>query len=99
MITIPKAACFSLLLIFLFVCTSSGQSRHNSRGNETDGAVLTVTSSHGDKKGDPIKIENLNLYENGIEQKIKNFSFDPSPSKIVILVDNSQTLATPTDEM
>jgi Ca-activated chloride channel family protein len=34
----------------------------------------------------------LYLYENGIEQKIKNFSYDPSPSRIVLLVDNSQTL-------
>src|SRR5437868_6576480 len=29
---------------------------------------------------------------NGIKQKIKNFSYDASPSKIVLLVDNSQTL-------
>ena len=47
-----------------------------------------------DKKTGPIKIEDLYLYENGTEQKIKNLVFDPSPSKIVILVDNSQTLPT-----
>jgi Ca-activated chloride channel family protein len=40
----------------------------------------------------PIRLENLYLYENGIEQKIKNFSYDPSPAKILILVDNSQTI-------
>ncbi len=41
---------------------------------------------------EPIKPENLFLYENGVEQKIKNFSFDPSPARIVLLVDNSATV-------
>lgn len=70
------------------------QSRHNTKGVDFDGAVVTVTAFRDDKKSDPIRVENLFLYENGIEQKIKNFSFDPSPAKIVILVDNSQTLPT-----
>jgi len=64
-----------------------------------EGTILTVTASRDDKKTDPIKIENLFLYENGIEQKIKNFSLDPSPSKIVILIDNSQTLPTSIENM
>ena len=68
------------------------QSRHSARGDNTEGTILAVTASRDNKKTDPIRVENLNLYENGIEQKIKNFSYDPSPSKIVILVDNSQTL-------
>ena len=72
---------------------ASAQSRHADKGvANIEGTILTVTASRDDKKTDPIKVENLNLYENGIEQKIKNFSYDPSPSKILILVDNSQTL-------
>jgi len=58
-----------------------------------------VTAWRTDDKKDPIKIENLFLYENGVEHKIKNFSYDPSPSKIAILVDNSQTLPTDVEKL
>ena len=75
------------------------QSRGNARGLDTEGTILTVTAFREDKKTDPIKIENLFLYENGVEQKIKNFVIDPSPSKIVILVDNSQTLQTSVEKL
>ena len=70
-----------------------GQSRHSARGGDLEGTLLSVTASRTDGKTDPIRIEDLALYENGFEQKIKNFSLDPSPSRIVLLVDNSQTLA------
>ncbi len=84
----------SLIVLAVSALGAYGQSRHNTKGVDFDGAVVTVTASREDKKADPIRIENLFLYENGIEQKIKNFAFDPSPAKIVILVDNSQTLPT-----
>ena len=84
---------------FAIVCTLflagvvTAQSRRNAKGDAaTAGTVLSVVASRQDKKTDIIRPENLNLYENGIEQKIKNFSYDPSPSKIVILIDNSETL-------
>ena len=92
-------AFFSIILTFVFALFVTAQSRRNTRGNDTDGTILTVTASREDKKTDPIKIENLFLYENGVEQKIKNFSVDPSPAKIVILVDNSQTLPTSVEKM
>lgn len=76
-----------------------GQSRRSAKGDSAEGTVLTVTASREDKKTEPIKLADLSLYENGIEQKIKNFSVDPSPSKLVILVDNSQTLPTSVEKM
>lgn len=94
------AATTVLTLIFCTLIAATlaiGQSRHSARGNDVEGSVVTVTASREDKKTDPIKIESLFLYENGIEQKIKNFTFDPSPSRIVILVDNSQTLPAPVE--
>ena len=75
------------------------QSRHSAKTIDSDETVLNVTALRTDKKTDPIKVENLFLYENGIEQKIKNFSYDPSPARIVILVDNSQTLPTDIEKM
>ncbi len=69
-----------------------GQSRHSVRTTDLDGTLLSVTAWRTDSKTDPVKAEDLDLYENGVEQKIKGFTYDPSPSRIVILVDNSQTL-------
>ncbi|MFT3743746.1 MAG: VWA domain-containing protein [Pyrinomonadaceae bacterium] len=89
----------SMLCLTSLAGVGSSQSRHSSKGDAAEGTVLTVTASREDKKTDPIKPADLYLYENGIEQKIKNFALDPSPSKIVILVDNSQTLPTSVEKM
>ena len=97
--TIAEKITGMTVLTLLFATFIVGQSRHNDRGNSIDGTILTVTASRGDKKAGPIKVEELFLYENGIEQKIKNFSYDPSPAKIVLLIDNSQTLPTTVDTM
>ena len=76
-----------------------GQSRHSAKGVDLEGSILSVTASRTDGKTEPLKLENFYLYENGIEQKIKNLSFDPSPAKIVLLVDNSQTLPTDIEKL
>lgn len=89
--TVKKAFIF-LAIIMIVAGIADAQSRHNARGADLEGTILSVTAWRTDEKKDQIRIENLYLYENGIEQRIKNFSFDPSPSKIVLLVDNSQTI-------
>jgi Ca-activated chloride channel homolog len=95
-----RSTAFCLLAIgSLCASVTLGQSRRNIRAVDSEGTILTVTAAREDKKTDPIRIENLHLYENGITQKIRNFSFDPSPSKIVLLIDNSQTLQTPIENM
>lgn len=82
----------AILTFFLLTSLAYGQSRNNTRStSDLDGTVLTVTAARPGST-DPIKVENLFLYENGVEQKIKNFAYDPSPAKIVLLIDNSQTL-------
>jgi Ca-activated chloride channel family protein len=88
-----------LLLLVPVSGISFAQSRHSAATINSDETVINVIASRKDQKKDPIKVENLFLYENGFEQKIKNFSFDPSPSRIVILVDNSQTLPTDLEKM
>ena len=94
MTTMRRRIFFLTLCLFLFASIALSQSRRSSKGDAVEGTIINVAASRTDKKTDPIKIEDLYLYENGIEQKIKNLVFDPSPSKIVILVDNSQTLPT-----
>jgi len=96
----PRA--FILSTICLLICASiaSPQSRRSAKGDAAvEGTLLNVAATRTDKKTEPIKLQDLYLYENGVEQKIKNFVFDPSPSKIVILVDNSQTLPTSVDAL
>lgn len=90
-----KAAKLAVTLILLLLAGSPvlPQSRNNARATaDLEGTVISVTASRANTSEDPIRAENIRLYENGLEQKIRNFSFDPAPSRIVIIVDNSQTL-------
>jgi len=90
----------TVLSLIIFSLGAQAQSRRSARAaGDLEGSVITVTAARENKKAEPIRIENLYLYENGIEQKIKNFSIDPSPAKIVLLVDNSQTLPTSIENM
>ena len=81
------------LVLLIAAVSAQAQSRRNAAANaDTDGTILSVSALRANKSGDPLKPENFSLYENGVEQKIKNFSFDPSPARIVIMVDNSSTV-------
>ena len=85
--------CLLILFLGLSFGLTDAQSRRSATGTlDSEGTILSVVASRTDKAGETIKTENLALYENGVEQKIKNFSFDPSPAKILIMVDNSQTV-------
>lgn len=91
MFSAGKGLILSFFVLFCVVL-SSAQSRHSVRVSDEGSAILSVVATRSSGESKPIKTENLYLYENGIEQKIKNFSYDPSPAKILILVDNSQTI-------
>ncbi len=82
-----------MLCLLVAGIVATGQSRHSVRTTDTEGSILSVTAWRTDKKTEPLRAENLFLYENGVEQKIRGLTYDPSPARIVILVDNSQTLA------
>lgn len=86
-------------LLLFATADAKAQSRHASRAGDLEGAVLSVTAWRSDGREEPIRVENLFLYEDGIEQRIRNFSLDPSPSRIVLLVDNSQTLPTDLEKL
>jgi Ca-activated chloride channel family protein len=94
-----KRSTLSILCLLATVSAVCAQSRHNAKGTDLEGVVINVTASRTDAKTDAIKLEDLFLYENGFEQKIKNFAYDPSPSRIVILVDNSLTLPTSVEKL
>ncbi len=99
MIIASRTALFTVICTLVLASLAGAQSRHSSKGDAADGTILSVTASRADKTAGPIKVENLYLYENGMEQRIKNFVFDPSPSRIVLLVDNSQTIPVSVDAL
>lgn len=79
-------------VLLIAILSASAQSRRNVRVSDDGGEILSVVANRTGGENKPIRTENLFLYENGIEQKIRNFSYDPSPARILILVDNSQTI-------
>lgn len=82
-----------VLFLLLFGSVAYPQSGHSARNiSSADGTIISLVARRTDGSADPVKLENLYLYENGIEQKIRNLSYDPSPSRILLLVDNSQTV-------
>ena len=90
--SVVKISVLLLILGWSFTLTNA-QSRRSVAGTlDSDGTILSVVASRTGESKEVIKTENLYLYENGIEQKIKNFSLDPSPARILMLVDNSLTV-------
>ena len=54
--------------------------------------MVSIVAARADKSTTPITAKQLSVYDNGSEQTILNFSPDPSPASIVLLVDNSLTI-------
>lgn len=96
----PEKVLRAVFLLLLCAVSLNAQSRRSATATAgTDGTILSVAAVRSDKSGEPLKLENFSLYENGVEQKIKNFSFDPSPARIVLLVDNSATVRAEVDKL
>ena len=54
--------------------------------------MVNVVARRADSSATPITAKQLSVYDNDIEQTIRNFTPDPSPARIVLLVDNSLTI-------
>jgi Ca-activated chloride channel homolog len=65
--------------------------RRQSTGNQS-GVLVGVVVKRDDNSAQNITSKQLSVYDNGVEQTIKNLTPDPSPARIVLLVDNSLTL-------
>lgn len=84
---------------FLLILTASclggsllAQSGNRPLANASGGVMVGVVAKRDDNRTNPITSKELSVYDNGIEQQIRNFTLDPSPAHIVLLVDNSLTL-------
>lgn len=54
--------------------------------------MLNVVAARASGSGTPITSKDISLFDNGVEQTIRNFAPDLSPARIVLLVDNSLTI-------
>jgi Ca-activated chloride channel homolog len=85
-------ALIASLLLSTFLSLAAGQAGRRPRPT-TEGAIsLNVVAMREADSGGPITSKQISLYDGGIEQTIKSFSPDPSPARIVLLVDNSLTI-------
>ena len=56
------------------------------------GVLVNIVARRADNSPAQITAKQLSVYDNGVEQTIRNFTPDPSPARIVLLVDNSLTI-------
>ncbi len=68
------------------------QAGRRQRSASDGGVSVSVVAKRDDKSAPHITSKQVALYDNGVEQTIRNFSPDPSPARIVLLVDNSLTV-------
>lgn len=81
------------LILTLAVCGAlMAQAGRRPSTSKDAGVLINVVAARANNSGPPITAKNLSVYDNNSEQTILNFSPDPSPARIVLLVDNSLTI-------
>ncbi|HEX2269321.1 MAG TPA: VWA domain-containing protein [Pyrinomonadaceae bacterium] len=77
--------------MLLVVASIAGQSGNRPHANAAGGVMVGVVAKR-ENGSTPITSKEVSVYDNGIEQSIRNFTPDPSPARIVLLVDNSLSI-------
>src|SRR6267378_7311847 len=82
-----------VLVLLLGVCAvlMAQAGRRPVTSNE-GGVLVNIVVRRADNSAAQITAKQLAVYDNGVEQTIRNFTPDPSPARIVLLVDNSLTI-------
>lgn len=83
---------FALLAVGLLSASIVGQSGYKPNANASGGVMVGVVARRDDNRGNPVTSKEVSVYDNGMEQQIRNFTKDPSPARIVLLVDNSLSI-------
>ena len=111
---IPKAAAprkrtgqaFVCCRAIVFLLTTAGllstllaQSGKRSHPTSEASTVLNVVAVRTSGATTPITAKDISLFDNGVEQTIRNFAPDLSPARIVMLVDNSLTIRADVDKL
>ncbi|HEY3579101.1 MAG TPA: VWA domain-containing protein [Pyrinomonadaceae bacterium] len=91
-IIITTATVFALVAVTVIVQSSMAQSGVRPHATAEGGVQVGVIARRDDNRETPVTSKEVSVYDNGVEQSIRNFTPDPSPAKIVLLVDNSLTI-------
>src|SRR5512132_3551159 len=88
---------FALLLA---VCgLALAQAGRRPAASAEGGVMVNIVAAHTDKQTAQITAQQLSVYDNGVEQTIRIVTPDPSPARIVLLVDNSLTIRADIDKL
>ncbi len=89
----PQTLLFlAVLAIALLSVSILAQSGNRPNANAAGGVMVGVVARREDNNTRPVTSKEVSVYDNGVEQMIRNFTPDPSPARIVLLVDNSLTI-------
>jgi len=92
-------AFIALLAVILVAVSIVAQSGNRPNANASGGVLIGVVARRDDQRPTPITSKEVSVYDNGIEQSIRNFTPDPSPANIVLLVDNSLSIRADVDKL
>lgn len=90
---------FVILVLLCGPILLLGQSGNRPHANAAGGVMVSVVARRDDNKTNPVTSKEVSVYDNGIEQSIRNFTPDPSPARIALLVDNSLTIRADVDKL
>jgi VWFA-related protein len=82
----------TLLVVGLLSVSILAQSGVKPNANAAGGVMVGIVARRENNKSVPITSKEISVYDNGMEQSIRNFTPDPSPARIALLVDNSLTI-------
>jgi Ca-activated chloride channel homolog len=81
-----------LIATGLVAISIMGQSGNRPHANAAGGVQVSVVARRDDNQKGPITSKEVAVFDNGVEQSIRNFTPDPAPARIVLLVDNSLSI-------
>lgn len=88
-----------LTAVILLATMAIGQSGNRPLSTSSGGVLVGLVAKRENNQPTPVTSKEVAVFDNGIEQSIRNFTPDPSPAKIVLLVDNSLTIRADVDKL
>ncbi len=82
----------AVAFLFAFCGLLLAQAGRRQTSSTDSGVLVSVVAKVDNNPAATISAKQVALYDNGVEQALRNFTPDPSPAKIVLLVDNSLTI-------
>ncbi|HEX6731021.1 MAG TPA: VWA domain-containing protein [Pyrinomonadaceae bacterium] len=89
----------ALIVASLLATVVIAQSGNRPLSTSSGGVMVGLVAKRDNNQTSPITSREVAIFDNGIEQSIRNFTPDPSPAKIVLLVDNSLTIRADVDRL